>query len=247
VEPTSPALLSVRARLIGLTLGCALALLAVSAGLQTRAGFSVALGTDAAAAFLLTMSIAVVRVARFHPFRRLGPANVVTTTRTALVALVAALLLQEPASQVATTAVIVASIAASLDGWDGWLARRTQLASAFGARFDMEIDALLILILGVFAWRYDKAGAWILLSGALRYAFVVGGWLVDWFRRGLPPSTRRKVVCVIQIVGLIVAIAPIIRQPFSAAIGGVTLALLLWSFAVDVIWLWRARAQPGAA
>ena len=41
----------------------------------------------------------------------------------------------------------------ALDGVDGWLARRSGIASAFGARFDMEIDALLILVLAVLAWR----------------------------------------------------------------------------------------------
>ena len=35
----------------------------------------------------------------------------------------------------------------ALDGLDGWAARRQGLVSAFGARFDMEVDALLILAL----------------------------------------------------------------------------------------------------
>ena len=62
-----------------------------------------------------------------------------------------------------------------LDGVDGWLARRHRIASAFGARFDMEIDALLILALSVLAWRHEKAGAWVVASGLLRYAFVAAG------------------------------------------------------------------------
>ena len=47
--------------------------------------------------------------------------------------------------------------------------RRRRLARAphrrsrarFGARFDMEIDALLILALSILAWRHGKAGAWV--------------------------------------------------------------------------------------
>lgn len=233
--------LSLETRLAVLAVANAIALLAFAALLERLVGLSRMLGPTAASGFLLVTVIAATRVAAFHPFDRLGPANWVTMLRTTLVALVSALVLEVPAPSVATTAVVVASVAASLDGWDGWLARRTHMASAFGARFDMEIDALLILILGVFAWRYDKAGAWILLSGALRYIFVAAGWGLGWLRQALPPSTRRKAVCVIQIVGLIVAIAPLVGRPLSAAVGAITLALLGWSFAVDVLWLWRVQ------
>jgi phosphatidylglycerophosphate synthase len=37
----------------------------------------------------------------------------------------------------------------ALDGLDGWLARRFGLASAYGARFDMEVDGFLILVLAL--------------------------------------------------------------------------------------------------
>ena len=45
----------------------------------------------------------------------------------------------------------------ALDGVDGWLARRRGMSSAFGARFDMEIDALLVQVLAILVWRYGKA------------------------------------------------------------------------------------------
>ena len=41
---------------------------------------------------------------------------------------------------------MLASVALILDGVDGKVARRTRNASAFGARFDMEVDAFLILV-----------------------------------------------------------------------------------------------------
>ena len=49
--------------------------------------------------------------------------------------------------------------------FDGPAARRSGIASRFGARFDMETDALMILVLAVLAWRWDRAGAWVLLPG----------------------------------------------------------------------------------
>ena len=52
------------------------------------------------------------------------------------------------------------------------------MTSAFGARFDMEVDALLIQVLAVLAWQWDKAGPWVLMSGLLRYVFVAAGWVL---------------------------------------------------------------------
>ena len=40
---------------------------------------------------------------------------------------------------------------------DGRVARCTGTVSRLGARFDMEVDAVLILVLAVLAWRFDKA------------------------------------------------------------------------------------------
>ena len=40
----------------------------------------------------------------------------------------------------------------ALDGVDGWLARRFGTETAFGGRFDMEVDAGVIAVLSVLAW-----------------------------------------------------------------------------------------------
>ena len=71
---------------------------------------------------------------------------------------------------VAALAMALATVVAVLDGIDGWLARRTGMASDFGARFDMETDAALIMVLALLAWQFGKAGVWVLASGLLRYA-----------------------------------------------------------------------------
>ena len=96
-------------------------------------------------------------------------------------------------------------VATLLDGVDGWLARRTGMASAFGARFDMEIDALLIQVLADPGVAVRQGRPWVLLSGLLRYIFVAAGWVLPWMRAPLFPSRRRKAICVVQIAGLILA------------------------------------------
>jgi phosphatidylglycerophosphate synthase len=178
---------------------------------------------------------------RDHPFAALGAANSVTLARAALIALLAGLV-SEPmrdAPQIAA-ATFVAALALSLDGVDGRLARRFGTESAFGARFDMETDALLILVLSILAWQLHKAGAWVLLSGLLRYLFVLAGWLLPVLHRALPESRRRKAVAALQALALVYAIAPFVPAHQSATVAALALALLATSFMADVLWLLRA-------
>ena len=168
-----------------------------------------------------------------------GPADWVTSLRAALVAALAVMLVRLPDPIVCVT---VGAIAALLDGLDGWIARRTRTASAFGARFDMETDALLILVLSALVWRYGKAGAWVLASGLMRYAFVWAAVAWPWLQRPLEPSRRRQTVCVVQIAALLASLWPGLEPPLSATMAGMGLAVLSWSFLVDILWLWRWRA-----
>lgn len=179
-----------------------------------------------------------------YPHDRFGLCNTVTLLRAALVAAVAAPLvtpsvLAEPAQSWAVFAVAV--LALSLDGLDGWLARRSGLSSDFGARFDMEVDSLLGLILALLAVAGGKAGLWLLALGGMRYAYVAAGLALPWLRADLPQRLRRKTVCVIQIAVLIALIAPVVSPPLSTALAIAATLLLAWSFAVDILWLARRR------
>jgi phosphatidylglycerophosphate synthase len=172
-----------------------------------------------------------------HPFPHFGVANQVTTLRALLVALVAGTVAVPRRPAIATAAVALSLVATILDGVDGWLARRTGMTSEFGARFDMEVDALLILTLAILVWRYEKAGVWVVSSGLLRYAFVGAGAMIGWLNAPLPASRRRQTVCVIQVAALIVALAPIVPWPASAVVAALALATLTYSFLIDTLWL----------
>ena len=56
----------------------------------------------------------------------------------------------------------------------------------------MEVDALLIQVLAILAWQWDKAGAWILVSGLLRYGFVAAGWVWTWMQAPHPAQPRSQ-------------------------------------------------------
>ncbi|MCB1823109.1 MAG: CDP-alcohol phosphatidyltransferase family protein [Candidatus Competibacteraceae bacterium] len=171
-----------------------------------------------------------------------GAANQITLSRAGMAALAAGLIGQPQMTPAQSWFVAaLAGFALALDGIDGWLARRNGLQSPFGARFDMEVDAFFILILAVLVFQSGKAGAWVLLSGLLRYGFVALGYALPWLNRPLPPRKRRQTVCVLQTAALALCLAPPLIPPWATALAAAALGLLTLSFAVDVRWLWRAR------
>jgi phosphatidylglycerophosphate synthase len=195
----------------------------------------------AAVLFAAIMGLSIGFLQQHHPFARFGAANQITTLRAILVALVASLVGEPPLPALAAAAAAASVAVTLLDGVDGWLARRHDIASPFGARFDMEIDALLILALSVLAWRHDKAGAWVIASGVLRYAFVAAGALAPWLRGALPPSRRRQTICVIQIAALTLVMLPSVQPPISTLLAASALGALTGSFLIDTVWLWQHR------
>lgn len=222
-----------------LTAAGGLSVAAATAGLFTSPGPVVA----AVALFALVAAVVLPRHARRRPRPGFGAANGITLGRAALIAIVAAFAVEPPPGEDADwwIAAAVAGLALLLDGADGWIARRTARSSAFGARFDMETDALAALVLCLVLWRADRTGAWILLIGALRYLFVLAGWGFAWMRRPLPPRERRRTACALQGALLVVCLAPALPAFVPPLLGGLALAATAGSFLIDTVWLWRHR------
>lgn len=216
-----------------------LAALAVTLGLTVEGLIAGALYGLALCAFL---SAGMQRAG----MRALGPANTVTLARAILVGGVTALVVTSFTHPVSTPALVtVAGVALALDGVDGQVARRTGSTSALGARFDMEIDAFLILVLSVYAG--DRFGWWTVALGAYRYVFVAASWAMPWLTAALPPKFSRKVVAALQGVVLAVATAHLLPYTVTMAALAVALTTLTWSFGRDVAWLLRAARVREAA
>ena len=187
--------------------------------------------------------------------RRLGPADWVTTARLVLVCAVAVLVAASLASAATAPAarsgplvgllVGLASVALALDAVDGWVARRTGTASAAGARYDMEVDAFLVLVLSVHA-AATTAG-WVILIGAARYLLLAAGWRWSWLRAETPPRFWAKVVAAVQGVVLVVVAAGVLPRPAAQLLLLAALALLTESFGHQVRTLWRLRGPERAA
>ena len=169
-----------------------------------------------------------------------GPANRVTLLRAVLVGGVAALAVLDVPDRVPVL-VALAVTALALDGVDGWVARRTGTSSAFGARFDMEVDAFLILVLSLVV--APSAGWWVVLIGAARYLFVAAKWPLRWLRGEAPPRPWCKVVAVVQGVTLVVAAAGALPLLWTRVALGVSLLLLAESFGREAWELWRASGR----
>ncbi|MDT7641700.1 MAG: hypothetical protein QOC83_5988 [Pseudonocardiales bacterium] len=183
----------------------------------------------------------------------LGPADLVTLVRAVLVGGVAALVTDAlwdgatPVAQPVVAALVgTATVALVLDAVDGQVARRSGTASALGARFDMEVDAFLLLVLSVHVAAL--LGPWVLAIGAMRYAFVAAGWIAPWLGSALPTRYSAKVVAAVQGIVLVMAASEVLPRPLAVAVVSTALALLVWSFGHDVVWLWRnARPRRSAA
>ncbi|WP_431948683.1 CDP-alcohol phosphatidyltransferase family protein [Actinacidiphila sp. bgisy167] len=223
--------------------GAAAAQLALLAALWAAVGLDAAgwlAGMGCAAGTFALLTAGLRRAGR----RSLGPADQVTLTRAVLVGGVTAMV----AGGVPDGAPLLTgltAVALALDAVDGKVARRTGTASALGARFDMEVDAFLILVLS--ARLALTLGPWVLVIGAMRYAFVAAAWVLPWLGAPLPPSLARKTVAALQGVVLLVACSGLVPGGVSAALTVLALASLMWSFGRDVCWLRRHRPGPRCA
>jgi len=170
----------------------------------------------------------------------LGPADLVTLLRSALVGGVAALVVDSFSRSVPAAALVVlAGVALLLDGVDGRVARRTGTVSEIGARFDMEVDSVLVLLLSVSAAR--SLGVWALAIGSVRYVRLVAGRLWPWLRRPVPPRYWCKIVAVVQGVVLTAAAAGVLPRAVAVLALVVVAGLLAESFGREVSGLWGTR------
>ncbi|MDG4823449.1 CDP-alcohol phosphatidyltransferase family protein [Asanoa sp. WMMD1127] len=197
-----------------------------------------AVGWFAGAAYAIVTAILLQHGLSSSGLKTYGPADWVTAARTTLIGVVAALVVDSLRQPPAVTAIVgLVVVALLLDGVDGQVARRTGTTSAFGARFDMEADSFLVLVLSLYVAR--DAGWWVLAIGGMRYAFMLGIWSTRWMRGTLPPRYWRKVVAATQGVALVTATAGILPFRVNLVLLLVAFALLVESFGRDVLWLWR--------
>ncbi|MFC7009169.1 CDP-alcohol phosphatidyltransferase family protein [Halalkalicoccus salilacus] len=127
-------------------------------------------------------------------------------------------------------------LAALLDYVDGTIARLTDHVTTLGARLDVEIDALGILIAPLLAVIYGQLPVWYLLAGAARYIFVAG----KWHRRrtgkaihDLPAGPASRILAGVQMAFLAVVLSPLLTPPEATSLGVAVLVPFLANFLRD--------------
>jgi phosphatidylglycerophosphate synthase len=122
----------------------------------------------------------------------------------------------------------------ALDYIDGWLARRANGTSEFGARFDMETDALVVLVVDLELYLRGEFGPWILLTGFLRYAYVVCVALVPPRSGEVPRSKFGWRAFGTLVIGLSLALA--LPGPVGTVGAAIGTAAVTLSFARSFHW-----------
>jgi phosphatidylglycerophosphate synthase len=178
-----------------------------------------------------------------HALRRsgaagLGPADRVTLTRAVLVGGITALVADSFVRPVSVgTLTSLAVVALVLDGVDGRVARRTGTVSPLGARFDVEVDSCLVLVLSVYVAQ--DLGPWVVVIGSVAYLLQAARWALPWLRRQAPARYWCKVVAALQ-GGVLTTAAAGVPEELAVAALGVVAVLLAESFGREVWWLWRS-------
>lgn len=219
---------------------------ALLAALSGTVGLGVAGGLAGLAYGVATVGL-LSRALRRTGAAALGPADLVTLARSVLVGGIAALVADSFAGPVPVGALTaLAVVALVLDAVDGRVARYTRTVSAVGARFDMEVDSVLVLLLSVYVAR--SLGVWVLAIGSVRYAHWVAGRVLPWLHAPVPPRYWCKVVAAVQGTVLVTAATGVLPRLVVVPALLVVAALLAESFGREAWGLWRRhRAGAGAA
>jgi phosphatidylglycerophosphate synthase len=177
--------------------------------------------------------LASLRARAWTPSGRFGAANAVTALRILFIVCLAALPRIGPAASLTVAAIF------ALDGIDGFLARRLGTASSFGATFDMETDALLVLVATFRLACAGRLGVWIVLPGLYRYLYVVAISMLPSARGDAPRSQIGRYAFAVMVVSLAASLWPI--EPIHRHLAVVAAALLTASFLRSSAWSFFGR------
>jgi CDP-diacylglycerol--glycerol-3-phosphate 3-phosphatidyltransferase len=183
---------------------------------------------------------------RRSAWRSLIP-NAVTFLRAALVPLVLVLLAVGDELTAARWWAFVVFVAAALtDTFDGWVARRIEGVSAFGALADPLADKLLVVGTLASLALFAEIPWWVVLVIAGREAVVTALRVLVVRRAGVvvPATVWGKVKTVSQIVAIAAVILPLVDGALVQVLLAVALVLTVGS---GIDYLWRARTLVGRA
>jgi len=132
------------------------------------------------------------------------------------------------------TVFILFALAGLTDFFDGLAARRLG-TTPFGAKLDMELDAVFIFMLAAAARLYYGQERLVLVTGLLRYGYVVIllPFLPDPGEMPFVIRLLSKGACALAEIALIVITVPILRDGIRSLSSLIAVGLLSASFLLD--------------
>lgn len=210
---------------------------AVAVPATLTAGFVAAIGS-----VLLVQSVLVLRTIRFvsrsaEETQPITLATWVTIARGAAVALLAGFAVTSPDGAAGWLPAALFLLAAGLDAIDGVMARLTDSVTALGAKLDVEMDGMAVLVGTVVAITDGALPAVFVLVGTARYLFVAGTWLRRRRNRdvgALPPNPVRRPLGALAMIAIWLALLPVpgaaLSRPIATAVMVPFLANFCWDW-----------------
>lgn len=161
-----------------------------------------------------------------------GYANWVTSLRLVLLLLLGFFIFQIPAWVSLALGIVVLI----LDGLDGYLARKFDDTTDFGAYLDMETDTFFVCLFCTYYYLNEQLGGWVLAVGYMRYIYV--GLILLFKLQGRKEKSTRfaKTIAVILFSALLMPLVlpSFLYQPAMI----IATVLVLYSFGLSFIGLW---------
>ena len=132
------------------------------------------------------------------------------------------------------------TISLALDGLDGYLSRYLGQITRFGRLFDQEVDNFLILTLVVSLIHNFSFSPYILLIPFYRYIFIflIRSNIIS--NQDLPESFFRKAICVVTILGLVIANLYHNVESTEGLLYIITI-VISYSIFIDILYLYRRK------
>ncbi len=173
---------------------------------------------------------------------RLGAANAATLARGVLMAWLAGFVVVPWEGAIAPVPVALYATGVVLDAVDGALARRAGLVTALGARLDGAVDGL-----GLFAGLAVAVAGGVLSPpflalGLVKYSYLAAAWRRlrrSEPLRALPARGSRRLLAVLQMLAVVVALAP----PVTAAAAELVVAGAGSAYLLGFVRDWRLRVR----
>lgn len=116
----------------------------------------------------------------------------------------------------------------SLDGVDGYLARKFKTSSDFGAQFDMESDSFFVAAISLILYKLNLVEFWILIPGFMRYIYLIIVFMFCLNDRKEKLSRWSKHIAVLFFISLILPF--LVIHQLSEIVLIISSILIIYSF-----------------